>query len=67
LFKISFFVIPGVLVQMEGAYVGLAILVFYILSLWIMGNLGKLYRNISDVNKAYKKYVIEENIFGDYD
>jgi hypothetical protein len=67
LFKIPFFMIPGFLFQMGDPFFSLAILSFYLLSMWLFVTLAIIYKDISDINKAYKKYVVEENVFGDYD
>lgn len=67
LFKIPFFMIPGILFQMGDPFFVWAMISLYVLSIWIFATMAKMYRNISDINKAYKKYVVEENIFGDYD
>jgi hypothetical protein len=67
LFKIPFFMIPGILFQMGDSTFSLAMISLYILSMWIFMTVAKIYGSVSDINKAYKKYVVEENIFGDYD
>jgi hypothetical protein len=59
--------IPGFLFQMGDPFFSLAILSFYLLSMWLFVTLAIIYKDISDINKAYKKYVVEENVFGDYD
>ena len=69
LFKICFFAIPGILLEFydNSACVFIAFVLFYILSLWISPNLGRLRSDINTIKKAYVKYVSEEIEFGNYD
>jgi hypothetical protein len=69
LFKICFFVIPGILFQFydNGTCIGLGFITFYVLSLWIAPNLGRLQRDHKAIKEAYAKYVSEDAIFGNYD
>ncbi|MEN6610063.1 MAG: hypothetical protein ABFC24_04410 [Methanoregulaceae archaeon] len=69
LFKICFLVIPCILFELydNPTCVILGFIAFYILSLWIAPNIGRLYRDHKAIKEAYVKYVSEDTIFGYYD